>query len=105
MNNHEIFLNAITEKKILRVTFNSKEKGEITRLCIPFDFWPSRRNLKENPDRYHFYDLDSPEGNHTLSILPEQLVLIETTGEYFEPSDYVNWTPNWFVSRDWGDYS
>ena len=38
MNNHEIFLNAITEKQILRVTFNSKEKGEITRLCIPFDF-------------------------------------------------------------------
>lgn len=105
MNNYEIFLNAITEKQILRVTFNSKEKGEITRLCIPFDFWPSRNKLKENPDRYHFYDLDSPKGSHTLSILPEQIVLIEVTGEYFDPSDYVKRTPNWFVQRDWGEYS
>jgi len=37
--------------------------------------------------------------------LPEQLILIELTGDFFEPSEYVTWTPNWFVARDWGEYS
>lgn len=105
MAHHEKFLLALHEKKILNVEFKSKEKGVITRHCIPFDFGPSRRNLKVNPIRYHFYDLDSPDGSHTLSILPDQLVSIEVTETDFAPSDYVKWTPNWFIDRDWGSYS
>lgn len=105
MSNHEIFLEAIKEKKIVKVKFNSKEKGVIERMCIPFDFGPSRRNMIPNPERYHFYDLDSPDDKHTLSILPEQVILIETTEQVFDPADYITWKTNWFISRDWGIYS
>ena len=105
MTNHENFLQAIQEKRIVKVQFNSQEKGVIERICIPFDFGPSRRNLKTNPDRYHFYDLDSPEGSHTLSILPEQIISIETKDKNFDPANYIIWTPNWFIKRDWGIYS
>lgn len=98
------FLKAINEKIIVKIVFRSKEKGTIVRECIPFDFGPSRRS-KDKSDRYHFYDLDSPDGNHTLSIMPDQLVSLELTETNFDPANYVNWTPNWFVQRDWGRYS
>ncbi len=100
-----VFLEAINNMKVVEVTFESYEKGTIVRTCIPFDFGPSRR-YKDGKDRYHFYDLDSPSGNHNLSILPEQIIEIRLTSEVFNPGDYVTWkTINWFVERDWGVYS
>ena len=105
MTNHEKFLQAIHEKKRIKIQFNSPKKGVIERLCIPFDFGPSRRNLEPNPDRYHLYDLDSPEGSHTLSILPEQLTSIEIINQSFEPAEYITWIPNWFIERDWDKFS
>lgn len=105
MDKYEIFISAIHKKEIVKINFNSKEKGIIERICIPFDFWPSRRNLKENPDRYHFYDLDSPDWKHILSILPEQLLSIEKTWDIFNPEDYIDWETKWFIPRNWGKYS
>lgn len=101
---HPIFLKAIESKSLLQLCFNSIEKGQIVRRCIPFDFGPSNR-YKDGNDRYHFYDLDSPDGKHNLSILPNQVVEITLVEETFEPGDYVKWTPKWHVARDWGAFS
>jgi hypothetical protein len=101
---HEIFILAIRERKQVKILFDSKEKGIIERSCIPFDFGLSRK-YKDGLDRFHFYDLDSPDSKHNLSILPEQLHCLEIMEIPFEPKDYVNWTPNWIVVRDWGLYS
>lgn len=101
---HPDFLQAINEKLLVTIVFRSKEKGTIQRNCVPFDFGPSKR-AKDQSDRYHFFDLDSPDGNHTLSILPEQLISLKLTTEVFDPADYVKWTPNWIVARDWGRFS
>ena len=98
------FVQAINEMKLVKVVFNSYEKGKITRVCVPFDYGPSRR-YRDGKDRYHFYDLDSPSSNHNLSILPEQIVSIDIISENFRPSDYVKWQPKWFIERDWGIYS
>jgi len=100
------FLKSIHEKRIVRITFNSYEKGIITRNCIPYDFGMSRNpKLQDGRERYHFYDLNSPDGQHNLSILPEQLLKLELLAEHFEPAQYVTWKPRWFVQRDWGKYS
>jgi len=104
MTKRDLFLEAIKKKKKVKVVVNSKEKGLIKRVCIPFDFGPSRMH-KDGKHRYHFYDLDSPEGPHNLSILPEQLIKMEVLDENFEPKDYVKWKPSWFIHRDWGKYS
>jgi hypothetical protein len=101
---HSDFLEGIHNKKMLIVTLNSKEKGIITRTCVPFDYGPSRKYQDCLP-RYHFYDLNSPDGQHNLSIPLEQLIKIEVSTDTFEPSDYISWTTNWLVERDWGDYS
>jgi hypothetical protein len=98
------FIDAINKKKVVEIKFNSFEKGVIIRKCIPFDYGISRK-YKDRRDRYHFYDLESPEGDHNLSILPEQLIEIEITEENFDPKDYVKWTPNWIIKRDWGIFS
>jgi hypothetical protein len=104
MSNYEKFIQAIHNKRIIVAKIDSKEKGVITRTCIPFDYGPSRI-YKDGLDRYHLYDLDSPEGKHNLSVIPEQIIDIEITNEHFEPSDYVRWEPNWIIERDWGIYS
>lgn len=66
---HEKFVQAINQKKLVLLKFDSNEKGIIIRMCVPYDFGPSRR-YKDGLNRYHFYDLDSPSRNHNLSILP-----------------------------------
>lgn len=35
---YNLFLNAIHEKRKVNVKINTSEKGEIQRICIPFDF-------------------------------------------------------------------
>lgn len=105
MKHKEIFIHAIDNKNIVILTFNANSKGIITRKCIPFDFWPWRKNLSINPDRFHFYDLNSPDWKHNLSIIPEEVLKIEISDEIFNPWDYVKWKPNWFIKRDWGIYS
>ncbi|MGV8086657.1 MAG: hypothetical protein ACP5N1_03430 [Candidatus Woesearchaeota archaeon] len=104
MTNKDIFLKAINDKKIVTVEFNALEKGVIIRRCIPFDYGVSRR-YKDDRERYHFYDLNSPDGQHNLSIPPEQVITIVETGDSFKPEDYVTWTPAWIYPRDWGEYS
>lgn len=100
----EEFLEAINNKMILQITFDSKEKGIIKRTCVPFDFGPSRK-YKDGLDRYHFLDLYSPDGKHNLSILPDQVINMTLTNNNFNPADYISWTPNWHISRDWGEFS
>lgn len=101
---HSTFLKAIENRFIVKIRLRSNEKGVIERTCIPFDFGPSRK-YKDGISRYHFHDLDSPDGSHNLSIKPDQLLEINLTDETFDPALYVKWTPNWFVKRDWGQYS
>ncbi|MCB2311625.1 hypothetical protein LGL55_10530 [Clostridium tagluense] len=104
MDKYQIFINAINKKFIVKVKVNSNEKGIIERQCVPFDYGLSGR-YKDGLERYHFYDLDSPEGKHNLSILPMQLIEITLLDKTFEPGDYVKWEPKWIVKRDWGAYS
>lgn len=101
---HHLFIQAINEKRHLHLTFDSYQKGIIIRKCISYDYGPSKR-YKDGSDRYHFYDLDSPDGKHNLSILPVQVILIELLETFFDPVDYVTWAPSWYLSRDWGVYS
>lgn len=104
MDVYSIFLEAIREKRIVKIVFDSYEKGRITRLCVPFDYGKSKRERNGN-DKYHFFTIDSPSGGHNLSINPKQLVEIVIKEEGFDPADYVKWEPDWIIPRDWGIYS
>lgn len=101
---HDLFLQAIHEKKLVDLTFHSYEKGTITRKCVCYDYAPGNR-YKDGLMRYHFCDLDSPDGRHNLSILPQQVQAIKILGQNFDPGDYITWKANWSVTRDWGIHS
>ncbi|OLQ80550.1 hypothetical protein BIT28_15875 [Photobacterium proteolyticum] len=99
------FVDAIQNKKMVRLTFISKENGQkLTRTCAPMDFGP-RRLAQNQSDRYHLWDFESDHRHHILSLLPERIVDMEILGDEFSPSEFVSWPTNWFVKRDWGKYS
>ncbi len=104
MTIYDIFISSIHGIKLVKIQCNSIEKGMIERTCVPFDHGPSKK-YKDGLSRFHFYTLDSPEGPHNLSILEDQLTTIEILETSFEPGDYVKWTPQWTITRDWGLFS
>jgi len=71
------------------------------------DFGPSRR-AKDKSDRYHFWDYESDVRNHALSLLPAQILQIESVEESFDPAEFVTWNvmqSPWFLQRNWGAFS
>jgi len=101
----EDFKGAIESRSKVQIDFVTKDGELKTRLCIPFDFGPSRRNLNPNPELYHFFDLNSPDGQHNLSLEPRAIRSMKVTDETFDPGDYVKWKPNWFLPRNWDEWS
>lgn len=99
------FIDAIKTRKKIKLTFYSKEDGTpLIRFTAPMDYGPSRRAAnKEN--RFHFWDYESDKRNHVLSLLPSQVISLEVTQQDFDPSEFITWETNWFISRDWGIYS
>ena len=104
MTKLDVMYQAIDEKKLVEVVVNTYEKGIVTRICIPFDYALSSR-AKDGKMRYHFYDLNSPNGRHNLSVLPEQLISIKVLDKTFNPEEIVTWPTNWTYKRDWGSKS
>lgn len=98
----EKFLQAIHEKRLVQVEFVAKSDGKLRdRKCVPFDYGASS-TAKDKSIKYHFYDLNSPNGIHNLSLSPEQIREINILeNESFNPSDYVKWVPNWIIKRNW----
>jgi hypothetical protein len=101
-----VFELGLATRKKLVVTFFSKEDDHVlVRRCAPMDFGPSRR-ARDKSNRYHFWDYESDEGPHVLSLLPDQVISMEATAERFDPAEFVTWRPIlWFYPRDWGAYS
>lgn len=100
---YQKFIEAIHQKKLVKVVVDTKEKGIIQRKCVPFDFAVSGK-YKDGKERFHFWDLDSPDVQHNLSVLPDNLKSLEILEESFNPADYVKWPPDWTITRDWGVY-
>lgn len=102
---HAPFIASIHGITKVRLTFYSVGDGyDKTRLCAPLDFGPKRR-AKDQRDRYHFWDYESDNGFHPLSVFPEDVRAIEFLADTFEPGLFVSWPPNWWVKRNWGSYS
>jgi len=105
MEKYQKFLNALRAKAIVKVVFETEGKKRlIQRTCVPLDYGPSAEH-KDRTERYRFYDLDSPAGEHELYLLPKQIIDITVTEKIFNPGDYVSDKPKWYTKRDWGPFS
>ena len=106
MNKFEsVFTKAIHDKVKLRITYHAdKYMTEITRLCAPMDIKSSSKS-KDKSEKFHFWDYESLNGRHVTSKLHESISKIEVTDIKFNPSEFVSWSTNWGISRDWGEFS
>ena len=101
------FIQAIHDKKKLKIEFYSAEDGHaITRICAPMDIGPGRKHVQDRSDRYWVWDYESdgPKGPHSLPIKPEHIRSMEPTGDLFDPQEFIRTfssAPSWFIPRDW----
>lgn len=101
----EDFVQGIHEQRLAEVTFLGIVDGLVrSRTCAPMDVGVSRRK-GEQRERFHLWDFDSPDGSHTLSLLPEQVLSFKLLEQNFLPGQFVTWSPNWWLARDWGSFS
>lgn len=105
--NHDEFVDAIHNRKQVRVSFRSKKDDYAprSRRCAPTDYGPAKTtNAPES--RYHLWDFEGGDGaGHTL-ILPEsQIIKIEVLESTFDPAAFITWPTDWHVPRTtWGAY-
>ena len=104
MNAHDVFVNAIHDKKNVMLTFFSDGDGcVIARKCAPYDYGV----MKEKGDRitrYCLWDYQGKKKAHPLFKKASDIREIKATDETFEPSDFVKWNTSeipFMLSRDW----
>ena len=79
---HNIFVEAIRDKKKVRLTFLTKERGgKRQKLCGPVFY--SASVVEKDLGCYYLWDFESNTGNHFLALSPSQIVSMELTEEPF----------------------
>jgi hypothetical protein len=97
------FADAIQRKKIIRLTYVTKDLHQLVRKCAPLDMAPSRR-AKIPLYKYHVWDFESQPKPHIVSLNPNQIIQIEVLEEEFEHKDIITWYTTkspWSIVRDW----
>lgn len=104
-NQHNLFIDAIQNKKKLKIRFYSEEDRKfLERVCAPMDYAGGTR-IKDGLPRYWVWDFESNKTNHTLPLRAERIDSVTDTGEVFEPASFVTWPTAWVINRNWGAFS
>lgn len=105
---HQVFLDAITEKRCLSVRFFSRKEGrELERVCAALDFGPLRGGL-DGAHVYQLWDLEGKRKPHNLALAEADIFAMTPLEKTFEPAAIITWAfkPNaWHIPRDWAEFS
>jgi hypothetical protein len=105
---HQLFLDAIAQKRRLSVRFFSRKVGkELVRTCAPLDFGPLRGSI-DGLDRYQFWDLEGKRKPLNIPLLEGEILEMTVLDETFEPAEIITWAfkpGSWSVPRDWAAFS
>jgi hypothetical protein len=103
--NHPRFIEAINEKKKVRVRLYSvADNGVVDRVCAPMDYGPGPAH-QDGLNRYWLWDYSRNPGSHTLGLLPQEILDLQMLGEVFDPAQFNPRPAQWFTPRDWGSQS
>jgi len=87
--NHAQFLEAIKEKRKVRVQFYSQpDSGVLDRVCAPMDYGLGSET-NDGLNRYWLWDYASNTGLNPLGLLPQQIEDLQVLGEPFDPAQFV----------------
>jgi hypothetical protein len=99
--NHAQFLDAIRQRKLLRIAFYSRpDGGTVDRECAPLDYGP-QPDTANVLNQYWIWDPAATAGANPLGLLPDQIVSVQVLGKDFDPSTFRLGSRPWFVPRDW----
>lgn len=88
ITNHEQFLAAIRQHKLVRIAFYSlPDNGVVDRECAPLDYSPSP-GAGDTANRYWVWDRIHSAGTNPLGLSPDQIVSLEVLGKDFDPASY-----------------
>ncbi len=103
---HDVFLDAIRQKKKVYLT-RRYPKGETSRkVYVPLDHISGSPNCFE--DKYLLFHVDMDKGCFPVVLEEKQIISIEPGLSHFEPDMFIRWDLNeqpWHFKRDWGPYS
>ena len=100
--NHAQFVEAIREKKLVRIVFYSiPDSGKVDRECMPLDYGPEP-GTKDALKRYWVWDSMAAAGANPLGLLPDQIVEMRALGLDFSPEKIPLGDRLWTVPRNWG---
>jgi len=100
--NHTQFIDAIRERKLLRVVYYSRpDAGTVDRECAPLDYGQAPGSA-DDLNRYWIWDPAASTGANPLGLVPEQIVQVRVLGTDFDPAAYQLGARPWHVLRDWG---
>lgn len=103
--NHARFIEAINEKKKVRVRLYSvADNGVVDRVCAPMDYGPGAANM-DGLNRYWLWDDLRNPGSQTAGLLPQEILDLQMLGEVFDPAQFNPRPAQWFTPRDWGSQS
>jgi hypothetical protein len=104
---HEIFVEAIRDKRKVKLTFFSEEDCcSQVKLFAPMDF--EQYHTEEESGRYYFWDFEKSANGAPLLLRPDQIISIRLHEETFSPAEFVTWDLDelpWFLGREWGRFS
>ena len=80
---HDIFIRSIRDKKKIKLTFVSNERGD-TRNGLFGPIFYSTSVAGNDSDCYYLWDFESSSGNHFLGLPPSQIMSMELTKETFD---------------------
>jgi len=77
-------MEAITNKKKVSVRFYSKpDNGVLDRICAPISYGPGDNS--DGLNRYWLWDYESLTNDHSLGLVPQQIVELQVLGEACDP--------------------
>jgi len=84
--NHAHFIEALKDKKKVRVKFNSRADGGVMeRVCAPLAYGPAGE-LNDGQNRYWLWDYANNSGACALGLMPQQILDLQILKEDFDPT-------------------
>ena len=100
--NHTQFLDAICEKRLIRIDFYSlPDAGTVNRECAPLDYG-MEAGKSDGLNRYWIWDYANTAGANPLGLLPDQIVGVQVLGKDFDPGKLNLGGRAWILPRPWG---
>ncbi len=99
--NHPQFIEAIQEKKKVRVRLYSiPDNGVVDRVFAPMDYGPGATE-PDQQNRYWLWDYAGGAESKILGLLPQAILDLQVLGERFDPTQFTSRPTQWSTPRNW----